>query len=56
MVLRNDASGPFEKLDATKDLLAVPRMLAHAHPFLIRQFRGFAQDGIRDSDLANVVK
>ena len=55
-MLGDDARRAFKKPNAAQDLLAVQRMFAHPHPFLVSQLGRLAQDCIGHANLANVVQ
>src|SRR5439155_761896 len=44
------------ELDARQNLLAVPRVLSHLRPLLVRELRGLAQDSVGHAYLPDVVK
>ena len=56
VVLRDDAGRPFEELDAAEYLLAVDGVQAHVLALRFVERGGLPEDGVRDTDLPDVVQ
>src|SRR5437764_13184347 len=56
MVLRHNARGAGEELDAAQNLLAMQWMLAHAFPLFFSELGGLAQNCIGHANLSDVMK